>query len=112
MGEVKAINPGAIASAKPDRRRVSQFVEDPSAPFLLAATDQNGKRCWFIRCRVMGLYERRFGPFMRRSEAIKGFDEFLDGAIDALTNTYNEFTGGVYELIQWPSRRRPKGRAR
>jgi hypothetical protein len=108
MGTVVAIDGRPIGAPKADRRQASHCAEDRSARFLLAGMDETGKRCWFIRVRTTGLYERRFGPFKRRCDAIKTYDGLLENVLQGLCDVSNEVSRFGYELVQLPVRRQPK----
>jgi hypothetical protein len=102
MGKLLALDGQPVAPPKPDSRQVSHLVEDRSARFLLAGVDETGKRFWFIRIRTTGFYERRFGPFQRRSDAIKSYDYLLENVLQALCDVSNRVRGFAHELVQLP----------
>ena len=109
MGKLIAIDGQPVSTPKRERRHASRCIEDRSARFLLAAVNKHGQCCWFIRLRTTGLYERRFGPFRRRSDAIKNYDYFLEGVLQTLCDVSNRVSGFGHELVQLPVRLRPKG---
>jgi hypothetical protein len=81
-------------------------LEDLSATYLLRAVNERGQRCWFYRVAITGLYTRLFGPFTRKSEAIEGFELFLNGALQALCNCLNDASEGekrASQFIETPS---------
>lgn len=115
MGDLVAINGEAATDTPTSRRQVSECADEQSASFLLMGTDARGKRCWFLRVRTSGLYERRYGPFCRHSDALQCYDRFLDTVQRALCDLHNDSTAldrRAYEFVQWPARLRPKGAQR
>src|SRR5439155_1677910 len=50
-----------------------------------------GRRGWWLRICITGLYPRRFGPFKTSKEAVSVLDRFMDSAImDALCEAQNQ----------------------
>jgi hypothetical protein len=76
-------------------------LEDLNATYLLSAMDERGRRCWFYRVAVTGLYPRIYGPFARKSDAIAGFELFLNGALEALCASLNDASAGENRGLQF-----------
>lgn len=108
MGDLVAISGQVESPAKPTRHSTSAYLEDPSARFLLVGIDQTGKRCWFLRIKITGLYERRYGPFYRRSRAVEIYHQFLgqtlSGALCEIQNVISHITPAAHQLIRVPLR--------
>jgi hypothetical protein len=98
---------------KPPPCRSSQNLEDRQAKYLLSSVNERGQRVWFYQVEVTGLHRRVFGPYRRKSDAIEGFDLFLNGALQALCECWNAVTDhdkGGMAFIQLPSYVDEKGR--
>ena len=85
--------------------RSSHNLEDQRAKYLLSSVNERGQRVWFYHVEVTGLHRRVFGPYRRKSDAIEGFDLFLNGALQTLCECWNQVTGhdGGMVFIQLPS---------
>jgi hypothetical protein len=93
--------------------RSSQNLEDGRAKYLLSSINERGQRVWFYQVEVTGLHRRVFGPYRRKSDAIEGFDLFLNEALKTLCECSNQVTGhdnGGMAFIQLPSYVDEKGR--
>ena len=107
------------AEVQEDRRpstvsRSACNVEDLQATYLLSAVNERGQRCWFYRVAITGLYTRMYGPFTRKSDAIEGFEQFLERALHVLCDCLNDATGADkcgMEFIQAPQYLNEKGRS-
>jgi hypothetical protein len=81
--------------------RSSQNLEDHRAKYLLSSVNDRGQRCWFYRVAITGLHTRIFGPFTRKSDAIAGFELFINGALEALCACLNDATAGENQVLQF-----------
>jgi hypothetical protein len=110
LNEVE-VQPGIVHEPPPCRS--SQNLEDHRAKYLISRVNERGQRVWFYQVEVTGLHRRVFGPFRRKSDAIEGFDLFLDGALQALCECWNAVTdhdNRGMAFIQLPSYLDEKGR--
>ena len=73
--------------------RSSQNLEDHRAKYLLSSVNERGQRVWFYQIEVTGLHRRVIGPYRRKSDAIEGFDLFLNGALQTLCECWNQVAG-------------------
>ena len=95
---------GSVHEAPPCR--ASHNLEDHRAKYLLSSINERGQRVWFYQVEVTGLHRRVVGPYRRKSDAIEGFDLFLNGALQTLCECWNQVTGhddGEMVFIQLPS---------
>ena len=71
--------------------------------WLFRAQDQAGRRGWFLRFEVTGLYARRVGPFPTRAEALDCLEELVAeitlGAVLDLQNMMTSEQACVTEEI-------------
>ena len=55
-----------------------QWNERPLSPReLFCGQDETGRRGWFLRLEITGLYPRRVGPFPTRTDALECVETFL-----------------------------------
>ena len=76
-------------ATKEPSRKFSYYLEDPKAQYLLMGTDERGKTVYFFKMQIIGLKDRVFRPYARRSMAIDGFDTVLGGALESFCNVQN-----------------------
>jgi hypothetical protein len=61
--------------------------------WLFRAQDEAGRRGWFLRFEVTGLYARRVGPFPTRTDALKCLETLLaEITLGALLDLHNVMT--------------------
>jgi hypothetical protein len=61
--------------------------------WLFRAQDAAGRRGWFLRLEVTGLYARRVGPFPTRTDALKCVETLLaEITLGALLDLHNDMT--------------------
>jgi len=85
--------------------RRSYYQEDLSAKYLLVRTDERRKAAYFIRVHITGLRARVFGPFRRKSDAIRAFDSVLKNVLQAFCdfgNEVDEHAGNGREHVELP----------
>ena len=59
--------------------------------WLFRAQDDAGRRGWFLRFEVTGLYPRRVGPFPTRTDALKCVETLLaEITLGAMLDLHNE----------------------
>jgi hypothetical protein len=63
--------------------------------------DERGRRCWFYRVAVTGLYTRIYGHFIRKSDAIAGFELYLNGDLEALCACLKDVSTGENRGLQF-----------
>ena len=67
----------------------------PSTRQLFCGQDEAGRRGWFFRVDITGLYPRRVGPFPTRAEALDCFEDLpAEIILEPLLNLQNELAGG------------------
>lgn len=71
-----------------------QWNERPLSPReLFCGQDETGRRGWFLRLEITGLYPRRVGPFPTRTDALECVETFLAEIIlEPLLNLQNELS--------------------
>jgi hypothetical protein len=63
---------------------------------LFCGRDETGRRGWFFRVDITGLYPRRVGPFPTRAEARERFEDLLAEIIlEPLLALQNDLAGGA-----------------
>ena len=78
-----------------------QWNERPLSPNqLFCGQDETGRRGWFLRMEITGLYPRRVGPFPTRAEALDCVEELLAVIIlEPLLNLQNELSGSSRRCV-------------
>jgi hypothetical protein len=67
----------------------------PTTHQLFCGQDEAGRRGWFFRVDITGLYPRRIGPFPTRAEARECFEDLLAEIIlEPLLNLQNDLASG------------------
>ena len=97
MGNVVAIEQEKPAKKEPARRR-SHVAEDPRAELLLVGTDEFGKKVFYFQISVTGLRRRVFGPYRKRSTAIKSINVLLGSVIGGFCDVQNGEQLGAGEI--------------
>ncbi len=80
----------AIQEEKPKKKsrsgKFSYYLENPKTEYLFTGTDEQGRTVFFFRMHITGLYDRIFGPYVRRSMAVECFDNVLVAALESFCN--------------------------
>ena len=94
--------------AKPKRhqpQRISQLEAYPTEDWFVAAMTPRGRRIWYCRFAVTGLFPRLYGPFSTKRKALR----FLDAAISTLGECWAEIDDardqhsceGEFQKLHW-----------
>lgn len=81
---------------------VQTWRERPiSDRWLVRGQDEVGRRGWFLRFEVTGLYTRRVGPFPTRAAALERLEELLATIItDPLCTLQNELSAAQRCVVE------------
>lgn len=94
--------------AKPKRqlaKQISQLEMSPTEEWFVPAATSRGRRIWYCRFTVTGLFPRLYGPFATKRKALR----FLDAAISTLSECWAEIDSvrdehsceGEFQKIHW-----------
>lgn len=95
--------------ARPTRRaraeRITQLEMPAQVDWLVPATTPRGRRVWYCRFTVTGLFPRLYGPFASKRKAVR----FLDAAISTLSESLTELDAvrdahsceGEFQKLHW-----------
>lgn len=72
--------------SRPQSERITQLEMPPQVDWLVPATTPSGRRVWYCRFAVTGLFPRLYGPFASKRKAVR----FLDAAISTLSESLAE----------------------
>lgn len=97
-----------VHPAQPTRRqtkRITQLEMSPTEDWFLPATTPRGRRVWYCRFAVTGLFPRLYGPFASKRQGVR----FLDAAISTLSESLTEIDTvrdahsceGEFQRLHW-----------
>ncbi len=86
-------------------RSIRSLERHPSEDWFLAASTPRGRRIWYCRFTVTGLFPRLYGPFSSKRKAVR----FLDAAIMTLSECWAEIDSardehscdGEFQKLHW-----------
>lgn len=76
-------------NTKRKRERITLVEVKPQEDWFVQATDEWGRRVWFVRVSVTGFHTRRYGPFPTKRRALLFLDRLLDEVGDGLMEAAN-----------------------
>ena len=90
---------------RPQTGRITQIEMPPQEVWLVSATTPGGRRIWYCRFAVTGLFPRLYGPFASKRKAVR----FLDAAISTLSESLTELDAvreehtceGEFQKLHW-----------
>lgn len=90
---------------RPQAQRITQLEMPPQEDWLVSTTTPGGRRVWYCRFAVTGLFPRLYGPFPSKRKALY----FLDAAISTLSESLTELDGvrdahsceGKFQKLHW-----------
>lgn len=89
MGNVLKIE--SATEAKRHRGRThSYYAEDPGTAYLLTGLDTQGRPVYYFQLEITGLRKRVFGPYAKRSTAIRLYDSVLEKVLRGYCDVLND----------------------
>ncbi len=97
-----------VGSARPKSRQgssIQSLERPPSDDWFVPGTTPRGRRIWYCRFAVTGLFPRLYGPFSSKRKAVC----FLDAAISTLNECWAEIDSvrdehsseGAFQKLHW-----------
>ncbi len=91
MGTLRLV--GQDETAEPKARPRIWREQPVSDEWIFRGQDEAGRRGWFLRLNVTGLYPRRVGPFPSKAQALDVLEEVIaEISLGALLNLMNKMT--------------------
>lgn len=90
---------------RPQTERITQLEMPPQEDWLVLDEQPRGRRVWYCRFTVTGLFPRLYGPFVSKRKAVR----FLDAAISTLSESLTEIDAvrdahsceGEFQKLRW-----------